>query len=177
MKINIGSKNHVKIEAVKETIQMYSILQNSEINGVEVISNVSEQPKSLDETLDGAKNRAKNAFQNCNISFGIESGLIKVPFSKSGFMDICACVIYDGKEFHIGLSSAFEYPKKVMELILKDGLDASEAFFKSGLTQNKNIGSDIGAIGFLTKGRLVRKGLTKQAIVNALIHLENSELY
>jgi inosine/xanthosine triphosphatase len=177
MRINVGSKNQVKIEAVKETIQNYNFLRNFEVNGVEVLSNVSDQPKSLEETIEGAKNRAKNAFQNCNFSFGIEGGLFKVPSSKSGYMEICACVIFDGINFHIGMSSVFEYPKKMMELILKNNLDASQAMFQSGLTQNKNIGSDIGAIGVLTKGRLNRKELTKQAVVNALIHLENPELY
>jgi len=45
------------------------------------------------------------------------------------------------------------------------------------LTQNQDISSYIWTIGILTKGRLVRKELTKQAVVNALIHLENPELY
>ena len=62
-------------------------------------------------------------------------------------------------------------------LILKNKLDANEAMFKSGLTQNQKIGSDIGAIGILTKGRLIRKELSKQAVVNALIHLDNPDLY
>ena len=177
MKINVGSKNQVKIQAVKETIQNYIFLRSSQVNGFEVQSNVSDQPKSLEETIEGAKNRAKNSFQNCNLSFGIEGGLFKVPHTKSGYMEICACVIFDGKTFHLGMSSAFEFPKKVMDLILNKGFDTSKAMFESGLTQNKNIGSDIGAIGFLTKGRLNRKGLTQQAIVNALIHLENPELY
>ncbi len=177
MKINVGSKNKVKVDAVKETIQSYNFLKNFEVSGFEVLSNVSDQPKTLDETIEGAKNRAKNAFLNCDFSFGIESGLFKVPGTKSGYMDICACAIFDGKNFHIGMSSAFEYPKKMMELILKNKLDASKAMFKAGFTQNQDIGSDIGAIGFLTKGRLVRKELTKQAIVNSLIHLENPELY
>ena len=148
MKINVGSKNNVKIEAVEETIQNYSFLRNSEVTGIEVLSNVSEQPKSLEETIVGAKNRAKNAFRNCDFSFGIESGLFKVPETKSNYIDICACVILDGKNFHIGMSSAFEYPKEVMELILKDGLDASKAMFRSWLTKDKNIGSDIGLLDF-----------------------------
>ena len=177
MKINIGSKNEVKIGAVKEIIQNYPILKNSDVVGFEVKTEVSNQPKSLEETICGAKNRAKNSFQNCNLSFGMEGGLFKVPYSKSGYMEICACVIFDGKNFHLGMSSAFEFPKKVMELILNDGLDVSKAMFKAGLTQHQNIGSDVGAISILTKGRLNRKGLIQQAIMSALIHLENPELY
>lgn len=120
-----------------------------------------------------ATDTPKNSFQNCDLSVGLESGLMIVPYTKSGFMDICACAIFDGKEFYLGLSSAFEYPQKVIDLVNNEGLNISEAFFKSGLTQNSNIGSAEGAIGYLTKGRLPRKEYTKQAITTALIHLEN----
>lgn len=78
----------------------------------EVSSSVSNQPKSLDETVRGAMNRALGSFVDCSYSFGIESGLMAVPNTKSGFMDVCVCAIYDGTEYHIGLSSAWEAPKQ-----------------------------------------------------------------
>jgi non-canonical (house-cleaning) NTP pyrophosphatase len=40
------------------------------------------------------------------------------------------------------------------------------------MTTNENIGSEEGAIGILTKGRMTRKEYTKQALRTALIHLE-----
>jgi inosine/xanthosine triphosphatase len=174
MKINVGSANQIKVDAVKEKILEYDFLKNAEITGIEVSSEVGDQPKTLEETIQGAMNRAKNSFQNCDLSVGLESGLMVVPYTKSGFMDICACAIFDGKEYYLGLSSAFEYPQKVINLVNNEGLNISEAFFKSGLTQNSNIGSAEGAIGYLTKGRLPRKEYTKQAITTALIHLENN---
>lgn len=177
MKINVGSKNEVKITAVKEVIEDYPILKNSEVISVEVQTEVSDHPKSLNETIKGAVSRAKNAFQNCNYSFGIESGLMEVPFSKSGFMDVCACAIFDGKEIHIGLSSVFEFPKQIMKLILENNLNASDAFHKAGLVKDNKLGSREGAIGFLTKGRVKRKDQAKQAILSALIYLENKGLY
>ena len=177
MIINIGSKNEVKVNAVKEIIKDYNLFSNSEIISMDVSSDISDQPKNLNETIQGAINRAKNSFNNCNYSFGIESGLMKVENSKSGYMDICVCAIFDGKNIHLGLSSAFEYPKKVMALILKEGLDGSQAFFKSGITNKTKLGSEEGAIGLLTKGRLMRKEFTKQAITTALIHLENPDLF
>ncbi|HLD88694.1 MAG TPA: inosine/xanthosine triphosphatase [Candidatus Nanoarchaeia archaeon] len=177
MKITIGSTNDVKVEAVREVIHDYDILSNAEVNGIDVNSEVSEQPKSLNETIHGAMNRAKNAFRDCNYSFGIESGLMQVPNTKTGYMDVCACVIYDGKDYHIGLSSAFEYPHEIARLVFKDGLGISQAAYRTGLTKNPKVGSAEGVIGILTRGRLPRKEYTKQAIVMALIHLENSKLY
>jgi len=177
MRINIGSKNQVKVNAVKETIRDYGFLSEAEVFSIEVSSEVHKQPKSIDETVEGAMNRAKSAFQNCKYSFGIESGLIKVPNTKTGYMDVCVCAIYDGKDYHLGLSSSFEYPTKVTKLVLSEELDIDEAFYKAGLTRDKRIGRSEGVIGYLTKDRLKRKEYIKQAITTALIHLENPELF
>ena len=98
-----------------------------------------------------------------------------VPHTKSGYLEICACAIYDGKEFHLGLSSAWEFPdKRITEYIFKDGLNTTEAINKAGLVNNPDLGKEEGGIGFLTKGRMNRKEYTKQALRTALIHLEES---
>ena len=177
MRINVGSKNEVKVNAVKESIANYNFLSNAQVISVNINSDVSDQPKSAEETIKGAMNMAKKAFVECDYSFGIEDGLMKIPNAKTDYMNICACAIYDGKNFHIGLSSAYEYPHEVTRLVFEEGLDINQAFFKVGLTKNQTVGSAEGAIGILTKGRLLRKEYTKQSIMMALIHLENSELY
>lgn len=177
MIINVASKNPVKVEAVRETLREYKDLAQYKVVGIETNSGVSEQPKSLDETVQGAINRAKAAYKKCVYSFGIESGLMGVPQTKTGNMDFCACAIYDGKNFHLGLSCAFEFPTKVTQMIHEQGIDANEAFYRCGLTTDRKIGSSEGAIGMLTRGRMSRKDYTKQAIQMALIHLENKDLY
>jgi inosine/xanthosine triphosphatase len=173
MNINIGSKNAAKVEAVKEILQEYPHLAGAHIEAVETQSGVADQPKSLDETMQGAMNRAKGAWKNCDYAIGLESGLMHVPMSKTGYMDVCVCAIYDGKEFYFGLSSAWEFPdKKILDLMLNGGFDMSQAINKAGLTSDPNIGSQQGAIGILTKGRLIRKEYTKQALRTALIHID-----
>ncbi len=173
MKIKVGSQNKAKVAAVAEIIKEYSHLVDAVVEGLGTESGVSNQPKSLDETITGAKNRAHGAFDVCDYAIGIESGLMHVPQSKSGYMDVCVCAIYDGKEYHIGLSSAWEFPDpSVTDLMVKDGLDMSEAINKKGYTKSATIGSEEGAIGILTKGRIDRKEYTKQALRMALIHLE-----
>lgn len=172
MKIIIGSKNKIKVEAVEEIIQDYPHLKEAIVSAIEVSSGVADQPKSLEETVQGAMNRAKGAWRDCDYSLGLESGLMAVPNTKTGFMDVCVCAIFDGNEYHLGLSSAWEAPKKVMHHIINDGLDMNQAAVKAGLTKNLKVGSAEGLVGIMTKGRLTRKEYTKEAIRTALIHLE-----
>ncbi len=177
MKIAIGSTNEIKVGALKELAPQYEILAQAEVVFVSVPSNVSEQPKSIGETVEGAKNRAFGAFPGYALSFGIESGLIEVPHTKTGMMDVCVCAIFDGTEYHIGLSPAFECPPKVMGFVRNEGMDLNQAFFRAGITENPKLGNAEGAVGLLTKGRITRMDYTKQAIIMAMIHLENSEFY
>jgi len=177
MKVNIGSKNKSKVASLTEILKEYPDFSSAEVVACDAISDVSHQPKSLAETIAGAKARAKNCFKECEYSVGLESGLMEVPETKTGYMDVTACAIYDGKTFHLGLSSAFEYPVEVTKYALKNNAEFSDAFRDLGFTNEKKIGEGDGIIAFLTKGRLVRKEYTKQAITTALIHLENKELY
>jgi len=177
MIINVGTKNPAKIEAVWEIIKDYDFLKDAAVKGVAVASGISEQPLVLEETLQGAMNRAKNAWHDCDLSFGLESGMFPVAHTKTGFMDVGVCAIYDGRQYHLGFSSCFEYPKEVTKLVLQAGLNISDASRQTGLTEHEYIGHAEGTIGILTKGRVTRKDYTKQSIAMALIHLENPDLY
>jgi len=177
MKINVASTNQVKVDAVKDLVSEYEFLSGAEINSENVSSEISDQPKTLDETIQGAMNRARNAFKNCDLSFGIEAGLAKIPNTKSGYMNITVCAIYDGKEYHLGLSSGFEFPTEATHLVFKEGIEIDEAVYRLGITENQRIGRSEGMIGMLTKGKLDRKGYVQQAIITALLQLENKEFY
>lgn len=177
MLVIVGSKNNAKVEAVKEILAEYESFRDAEVVSHQVSSGISEQPFSLEETVRGATNRAKNAFKDCNYSFGLESGFMSVPHTKTGYMDVSVCSIYDGSQFHIGLSPAFEPPKEVFRVMREEGVDMSEATRRVGLTEHPKVGVAEGIIGILTKGRMMRKDQTKQAIIMALIHLENPLLF
>lgn len=176
MKITIGTKNKIKENALREIVADYDFLKTAAVELIDTDSGVADQPKSLEETVIGAKNRAKKAFQNCDLSVGIEDGLMAVPESLTGFMNVCVCAFYDGQKYCLGISAAFEYPPKAIELV-KRGMDINQAFYKLGLTGNLSIGSAEGAVGILTHGRWQRKDTIKQAIISALIQIEGKELY
>jgi len=177
MKVNVGTKNPEKIAAVKEVLKEYNDFKGSVIAGVACKSTVSEQPKSMDETIKGAVTRAMKCYTDCDYSIGIESGLMKVPMTKTGYMDFTCCAIYDGKSVSLGLSPAFEFPTRATKMIFDKNIDINQALFKMGLTKNPKIGYSEGAVSMLTKGRISRRDYTKQAIYMAMIHLENPELF
>lgn len=179
MKIHVGSKNKTKVQAVHDAVKLYpALFPKPQIEGIDVVVDIFHHPKNIEETVNGAVTRAKKAFTDCDYSFGLEGGLLQVPHSKSGFMEIGVCAIYDGRTVNLGLSPAFEWPTEVTKLILTNKADASQAFKQLGLTHHEKLGAQQGGIvGFLTSGRLTRKDQTKYSIIMALIHLEKPELF
>lgn len=176
MRVHVGSKNKTKIDAVAQILAGTELFAAAEVVGVDISTQASSHPKTLEETIDGAIERAKRAFDGCDYSFGIEGGLMQVPHTKTGKMQFEACAIYDGKNIHLGLSQAFEWPKKVADLIEK-GIEASEALRQADIVKEGSykIGAAEGGIWHLTKGRTNRTKQNMEAVSMALIHLENKE--
>ncbi len=180
MRIIVGSTNEVKIGAVRQLAPDYPCIATAVVGGIDVPSGVSDQPKSLEETMTGAMNRARGAWDRGglkvddggDLSFGIESGLFKVPFTRTGYMDVCVCAIFDGVQFEFGFSSAWESPAEVMKYMIEDGLDMNQAYHKAGYTDDPKIGSSIGTISLVTKGRLSRMAYTAESVRTALIGIE-----
>ncbi len=176
MNVGVGSKNKTKVGAVAEILQDYPMFAEAKVEGVDVQIEQFGHPKTLAETVAGAIDRAKQAQVGHDYGFGIEGGLMEVPQTKSGYMEVAVCAIFDGIQVHLGLSPAFEWPKKVIDGILNKGLDGSQAVKAAGLTDNEKLGAtEGGTVGMLTRGRTTRMEQNKAAVVTALIHLENPE--
>jgi non-canonical (house-cleaning) NTP pyrophosphatase len=103
---------------------------------------------------------------------------MEVPRTKTGFMEVGVCAIYDGTDFYLGLSPAFEWPQKVNELIINGKADASQAFKQLGYTDQEKLGNEpSGIVGFLTDQKVSREEYTKLSIIMAIIQLERKNLY
>lgn len=176
MLVHVGSRNATKIASVVETIKDYSMFAGAEVVGLDVPIETFGHPKNIAEIVGGAKARATTAFQNCDWSFGLESGLLAVPESTTGYMEVCVCAIFDGTSYYLGLSPGFEWPKKALELILA-GRDGSQAVREIGLTDHEKLGTVNGAVGILTKNRMNRTAQNSAAVMMALVQLENKEYY
>lgn len=200
--IVVGTTNPAKLAAVRELQAKWPLLHGHgsaniphtvmpEIVGIAVESGVRAQPLSLEDTIEGAENRARAAYEHfCNpkimddrtslcdvLAIGIESGLMVAPVRYEGGyllvrhrpMDVCACVLFDGNKSAVGLSGAWELPAEVADLALHKRADLNEAFHKLGYTEDLKIGNGAGVISLLSDGRLTRTEYTKQAIEMALV--------
>lgn len=179
MIITVGSTNQAKVLAVKEVLLDSPYFSTFNIVECQVGSDVSDQPITLEETIRGAKNRAKNAFEKCDCkySFGIESGLMEAAQTFSGYLHVSLCCIYDGNNYHTGLSTGFEIPPQILDLILDKKMDLSQACLHSAISNNAEIGSTEGLIGVLSKGKIDRKEYSKQCVIAAVLQLENYQWY
>jgi len=174
MKINVGSKNPVKIEAVREVFSLF--FGNANVEGFSVNSGVSSQPKTLNEIMQGAKNRAINCFNNCKYGLGLESGIFPVEGSLTNYLNICCCAIYNGgKIVGIGTSPGFEYPEFVIKRILQEELETGPIFDE--LLNEENINQKQGIVGALARNKYSRKDFTKAGVIMALYPLLNKKLY
>lgn len=168
-RIIVASINRNKIDAVKEVFPLYCV------EGVACDSGVREQPLCLDEIIEGAVNRAKAVFVDCDYSVGIEDGISQVPGTVSGYMNFCCCAIYNGKRVFLGLGPAFEYPPDCTKKVVYEGVTISEAF--APISGRLGIGYEEGIIGWLTGGKLSRKDYTKPAVSMAKVQIDNERLY
>lgn len=179
MIIHVGSQNKLKVGTVTEAVALYpDVFPDPEVVGKEAGNAEFGHPKSLDEIVEGAINRAKAVYEGAEYSFGLESGMFAVPHTKSGFQEIQACCIYDGTDTHLGFSPAFEWPKEAAELILSGQADGSASLKQIGLTDHEKIGAQGGgAINLLTHGRLRREDQLRSSIIMAMVQVENKEWY
>jgi len=177
MKVKVGSTNLTKLRAVEEAFRESASFASSRVSPVEVTIEEFGHPVGIEAIVRGAVERARQSFVDCDLSIGIEGGLIEIPGTKSGYMEVAVCAIHDGERFHLGMSPGYEWPKRVTELILHGGLDGSQALKQAGLTSHEKIGTAQGGIGILTRGRMDRTAYNRQAVTMALVHLENPERY
>ncbi len=168
MRIVVGSKNPNKFNAVKEAFAMFSQFEGAEFTFVGAASDVADQPIGHEETVKGAKNRSKNAFQTSGISVGLESGLVRVPQTSTGYMNLTICSIYDSTNYFIGSGPGFELPSVITRLVVDEGLELDDAILKSGMTDNPRIGYSDGIIGIMTGGIVTRKAYMVPAVTMAL---------
>lgn len=172
MKIRVGSGNPVKLAAISEVLQ--ERFADADFLPCAVDSGVPDQPIGYEQTIGGAINRARAAYaleDGCDLAVALESGLIPVPLTRTGYMNLTACAIFDGSEVYIGLGPAFELPDEVARLVIEEGLELDPAVRQAGLTDNPRIGYSQGLIGILSRGRVTRADYSRPAVSMALVRM------
>lgn len=177
-KVIIGSKNPVKIEAVKLGFEEMFPGEIFEFIGISVPSGVSDQPMSAKETYQGALNRAHNCLKEnptADFGVGLEGGLWFAEWDETLLLSGGYTVVIDNQGL-LGFSGGGGYPlpPKVQELVLS-GLELGSA--ADQVFNETNSKQDLGTIGLLTGGALNRTASFKYEIIKALIPHKNKDLY
>ncbi len=172
MKIVVASKNPVKTEAV--ALGFKPLFSECEVEGLEIVSGVTDQPMTEQETLEGARHRASEAkkkIPDADFWVGIEGGVQPMNNRLATFAWV---VILDGGRRGEARTATFMLPGKVAKLV-ESGLElgvANDRVFKK-----KNSKQNNGAAGLLTHNHIDRKELYRQAVILALIPFINPDLY
>lgn len=172
IKVVIGSKNPVKIKAVKNAFK--KVFEDVKVQSVDVDSGVSHTPSTFDELVKGAINRAKNASKELVTDFavGLEGGYEDTKFGA--FLTGVVAII--DKEGKLGLSKSrgIFLPKKIIER-LERGEELGPVMDDiQGVDNTKH---KWGAVGFFTKKHLTRQESFEDAVVCALARFLRKELY
>lgn len=172
MKIVVGSKNPVKIKAVKRAFRKVFPDKKLEFEAIDVPSGVSSQPIGDKNTLKGARNRAVNASKKVKADFyvGLEGGVGKEMNAERAWMFV---VDKNGKEGYAS-TGTFPIPQEITKL-MKKGKELGEA--TDIVFRHNNSKQGLGAVGLLTKGVVDREKYYTQAIILALIPFVNKNLY
>lgn len=171
----MGTKNPGKIEGAKQAFEKY--FENVEIQGVEVDSEVGDQPVN-EKIMQGAKNRVKNlrkyAKENAieaDYYIASEAGITNL---LGEWMDYNIAVVEsENGEDSVGSSAGFQIPYKYVNEIIESEL----RIIMDRIFNGNNLSKQNGGIGNLTHGEITRIDLTRQAFIMALIKFINGEIW
>lgn len=174
-KVIVASQNTVKINAVRTGFAKMLPHDTYSVEGVSVPSGVADQPMTLEETLRGALNRARNArdaYPGADFWVGLEGGLMP----DEAQLLTCGWVVVMSGDGRVGKSAtgSIELPPQVTRLI-RQGMELGAA--DDIVFEKRNSGKDLGAVGILTGDVFTREDAFERGVIGALVPHRNPELY
>ncbi|HVZ58518.1 MAG TPA: inosine/xanthosine triphosphatase [Patescibacteria group bacterium] len=174
MKVAVGSKNPVKIAAVKEAFVKVWPDREFEFIGTEVDSGVPDQPMSDNESIIGATNRALRAksFVSADYGVGLEGGIQKIG---EKYFD-CGWIVVIDKKGQRGIDSSIrmEVPPKMMELI-HQGTELGKVV--DIVFRTNNAKHNQGHFGLMTGNAITRKEGYRDGVITALAAFINPDIF
>ncbi|MDP2484092.1 MULTISPECIES: inosine/xanthosine triphosphatase [Pseudoalteromonas] len=173
LKVIVGSKNPVKINAAKHIFTMYFPNNTIDCLGVNAPSNVPDQPIGEDETRIGAQNRVNYCKKHHQADYyvAMEGGAEQFSYGAATFAYV---VIDNATEQVIGRSSNLPLPNILFKALL-NGEELGDVMDKAFNTTN--IKQKGGAIGLLTNNHATRESTYTQALTLAMAPFLHSDLY
>lgn len=177
MKIIVGSKNPVKVNAASNALgkvlgEKYPDL-TLDVSGIDAPSLVPDQPMTEAETREGAVNRVKACMQSQNADWyiAIEGGVDNFTDGPATFAYIAVC---DGHAWSVGRSANLPLPGSVYAS-LQQGEELGDVMDR--LFDTHNIKQKGGAIGLLTNHLSTRQSVYELAIILTMARFNFYELY
>ncbi len=165
MRIHVGTQNALKLEAVRAAFADAFPGDALEVVGVEVESGVPSQPLD-EEVVRGAMARAQAALGDADFGVGIEAGLLFLPGADRP-TSTGVCVILDRSgRWTFGHGPGYELPPEVVARLREGSTLNREMSRISGIPEIKE---KIGAIGYLSGGRITRLAVTRETVLMALL--------
>lgn len=175
MRIAVGSKNPVKLEAVRQGFKHIWGEEDHEILAVAAVSGVPDQPMSDEEMIRGARNRARGALKETGADFGVglEGGLHGVG---GCYFDCGWIVVLDNKGNEgIGSTAKILTPPSIVELVLSEGLELGEA--NDRIFNVSNSKQEQGHFGLMTNNAITRESAYRDAVIVALSRFLHPHLF
>lgn len=172
MKIAVGSRNPVKVQAVKDVAA--ELFDDITVDGVDAPSGVSEMPTTRDEAIEGAENRARHCHENDEYDYtvGLE-GYVTDTDAGMFLSGWCTVIDADSRTGHGG-KDRLALPPTIAERI-RDGEELGPVM--DDVTHREDTKQDEGAFGILTNGRVTRRASFRGAIRCAFTPLLSSDMY
>ncbi|MFT5162591.1 MAG: inosine/xanthosine triphosphatase [Alteromonadaceae bacterium] len=173
LKVVVGSLNPVKVNAVKNALQMVFADSQIECQGMRAPSEVADQPMTADETRKGAINRVNYCKAHCKADFyvAIEGGVDQFEYGPATFAYV---VIANQSRQSVGRSAILPLPSIVFKA-LEQGEELGHVMDR--LFNTDNIKQKGGAIALLTNGCATRQGSYTQALIQAMAPFLYPELF
>jgi inosine/xanthosine triphosphatase len=173
MRIAVGSTNPAKLAPVHETFSRH--FQQIDVIGLDVSSDVSEQPVTDEETFRGARNRAIRALEtalDASFGVGIESGLQRCSY---GWLEHSLIVILSREgTIGIGASAGVVLPDQVIERVCSG--ETLEQVIDDYFGTHR-IGEGIGMFGLLTDGTVTRAHGIQHGVALALARFLHNDFF
>jgi inosine/xanthosine triphosphatase len=137
--VRVATANPVKVEAVRQAFAKF--FRKVRVVGVRRASAVAPHPKSFGEIMRGAQARARGVFGECDFAVGIEAGTFR---AGAHLFQITMACVFDGVREVLGAGPFYELPTR------------------------KLVPTDTGLVAVVTKGRVTREQVTRDAVLMAL---------
>ncbi|ELY51218.1 DUF84 family protein [Natronococcus jeotgali] len=158
MNVAVGSTNPVKVDAVERALARYE----PTVAPIAVDSGVSEQPRSVAETVSGAENRARRALEAGDAEYGIglEGGVARLE-GAPGLSLIMWGAATDGERIERGGGPTLRLPETI-ERRLEGGEELGPVM--DDVLGREGVAETDGAAGALTNGLTDRSSALAEAV-------------